>query len=418
MKHAVRLFFFVTVLQLLNAQWTKTNVTGAYPNCLTANNGTLYLGLLYSAAFPQNTTGVLKSTDNGNTWTPCNTGLPILTVQTIKVFNSTIFIGMEKGKIYKSTDDGTSWVLSNNGIDTTTYVMHLEQFNNKIFAGTNNKGIYVSTDDGATWQQHNTNIVGLVTGALYASATDLFAGVNNKNIFRYDNASSSWTKYSSGMPNNSVNAFGEVKDGQGNKYLFAGLYSSVSEVALSTDNGANWSVKDNGLPNQPVHTMLGVGANVFLGNEYGVYRSTDFGANWSDVSTGIGLGNPAYSLTLNGDNLFVIASAGVWKRALSEMTPTSVEEVSTVPSEFTLFQNYPNPFNPATVISYQLPANSYVTLKVYDILGKEIETLVHGIQQAGKYEVMFDASHLTSGMYLYRLQNGNTVQTHKMILNK
>jgi glucuronoarabinoxylan endo-1,4-beta-xylanase len=81
-------------------------------------------------------------------------------------------------------------------------------------------------------------------------------------------------------------------------------------------------------------------------------------------------------------------------------------------------QNYPNPFNPSTVISYQLPVTGYVTLKIYDLLGSEIATLVNGEIEAGYHEVNFDASKLSSGIYFYRLQAGNVVDMKKVILMK
>lgn len=87
-----------------------------------------------------------------------------------------------------------------------------------------------------------------------------------------------------------------------------------------------------------------------------------------------------------------------------------------LPTEYQLNQNYPNPFNPTTVISYQLPENGFVTLKIYDVLGKEITTLVNEYKEAGYYEASFDASSLSSGVYFYKLQAGNFVTTKKMLL--
>ncbi|GIV46068.1 MAG: hypothetical protein KatS3mg036_0886 [Ignavibacterium sp.] len=83
---------------------------------------------------------------------------------------------------------------------------------------------------------------------------------------------------------------------------------------------------------------------------------------------------------------------------------------------FSLEQNYPNPFNPSTKISWQSPVSSWQTLKVYDILGNEVATLVDEYREAGKYEVEFDAENLSSGIYLYKLQAGSFIDTKKMIL--
>jgi len=94
------------------------------------------------------------------------------------------------------------------------------------------------------------------------------------------------------------------------------------------------------------------------------------------------------------------------------------ENEITAPEEFSLEQNYPNPFNPSTKISWQSPVGSWQTLKVYDILGNEVVTLVNEEKPAGKYEVEFDASALTSGVYFYQLNAGEFVNTKKMMLVK
>ncbi len=110
-------------------------------------------------------------------------------------------------------------------------------------------------------------------------------------------------------------------------------------------------------------------------------------------------------------------------RILHSGSLTEVEIAgATAPARFTLSQNYPNPFNPSTVISYQLSVNSQVTLKVYDLLGKEVATLVNGRQEAGSYNATFNTNHgtrsLSSGVYFYRLEAGSYVSTKKLILMK
>ena len=89
-----------------------------------------------------------------------------------------------------------------------------------------------------------------------------------------------------------------------------------------------------------------------------------------------------------------------------------------IPNEYLLSQNYPNPFNPCTKIKYSVPELSFVTIKIYDVLGSEVATLVNEEKPVGTYELNWNAANLPSGVYFYRLQAGDFVQTRKMIFLK
>jgi hypothetical protein len=94
------------------------------------------------------------------------------------------------------------------------------------------------------------------------------------------------------------------------------------------------------------------------------------------------------------------------------------QEAKVQPTTFALEQNYPNPFNPTTTIRFAIPQSEHVTLKVYDLLGREVATLVNEQRNAGSYDEIFDASKLASGMYLYKLQAGNFTASRKFVLMK
>jgi len=90
----------------------------------------------------------------------------------------------------------------------------------------------------------------------------------------------------------------------------------------------------------------------------------------------------------------------------------------TLPGQFSLEQNYPNPFNPSTTINFSIPASGLVTLKVFNVLGSEVATLVNEQKEPGSYEVSFNANNYSAGIYFYNIQAGNFVETRKMILLK
>jgi hypothetical protein len=123
----------------------------------------------------------------------------------------------------------------------------------------------------------------------------------------------------------------------------------------------------------------------------------------------------------NSVTLLKSLSQTVWNY-YAQNFPIGINQISnSLPESYSLFQNYPNPFNPVTTIKYQIPKNNMVTLKVYDALGREVETLVNEIQHAGTYEVLFPGStnlNLASGIYFYKLEAGNFNFVKKMVLLK
>jgi hypothetical protein len=163
----------------------------------------------------------------------------------------------------------------------------------------------------------------------------------------------------------------------------------------------------------------------------GGYWITDMKSVAVDLQQGVG----ETSLTLNGDATYSVTflSAGkvvgtsVVSAGQSVAVPMAADGIQIgvadeisgdIPAEFSLNQNYPNPFNPSTSIQFGIPESSDVKLEVMNMLGQRVALLVDENRGAGLYTVAFDASNLSSGMYLYRLQAGNFVQTRKLTLIK
>ena len=200
--------------------------------------------------------------------------------------------------------------------------------------------------------------------------------------------------------------------------LFAG--TAGNGVFRSTDNGTNWTVVNSGLPEKTYVEAFAVsGTNLFAGTYGGgVFLSTNNGTDWTEVDTSLG-DLYVYSLAIYGTNLFAGTwRNGVWYRPLSQMVTDVQRQKKDLPSTFSLGQNYPNPFNPTTIISYQLPTNVYVILRVYDVLGRVVKVLINKQEIAGIHSVQFEASNLPGGVYFYRLQAGNYSATKKLLLLK
>jgi len=108
----------------------------------------------------------------------------------------------------------------------------------------------------------------------------------------------------------------------------------------------------------------------------------------------------------------------VWRTRTNTIITDIETEDNLIPEKVYLSQNYPNPFNPSTTIKYQIPQYGFITLKVYDILGKEVAILVNEEKQSGSYEVEFNGAYLSSGIYIYRITSGNFTSSKKLILLK
>ena len=247
--------------------------------------------------------------------------------------------------------------------------------------------------------------------ALAVSGANLFAGTWQGGVFLSTDNGNNWEPVNSGITSNTVKCFAVSDSG-----LFAGTIDAG--IFLSKDNGASWKAVNNGLANLSIQSLAVSGSNLFAGTMgSGVFLSTNSGANWKSFNEG-SINNSIYNLTISDTNLYASTGNGVWRRSLLEIATGVKGGQNDMPQKYLLLQNYPNPFNPITIIKYSVSKTSFVTIKVYDILGREIKTLVNSEKLWGDYEIKFDGSNLTSGIYIYRMHAGNFVETKKLLLLK
>jgi len=402
-QFSILLFTFLILVFLpgnTKSQWVNVSGLGGGGTKSLAVNGTnLFVGTEQ---------GVYLSTDNGVTWTEVNNGLPATFIWYLKVSGNNLYACTGGVGLFRTTDSGASW--SNLGlISEIIYTCVVN--GSAIFAGTRDHGIYRSTDDGVNWNQVNNGLNTIDVRALFVNGNSIFAG-SFPGMYRSTDNGENWVELTNGLPNPMVNVIGLTIIGS---TLFAGLDGGVYS---STDNGDSWNPTN--LTGVGVNTIYAYLNNLFAGlSGDGVYLSSDNGLTWLTVNEG--LPTPVYpqSLVTSGDKIFLAAwYEGLYSRPLSELVSSVPGSGGDVPAKYSLFQNYPNPFNPSTSIKYSISQLSNVLIKIFDVLGNEVETLVNEEKPVGNYEIYWNAEQLPSGIYYYQLKAGDFVSTKKLTLLK
>lgn len=395
-----------------------------------------------------NPDGLFVSTNNGTQWKAV--GYKPTYVWSIDGNDTQLWATVAQHDVFYSTDNGDSWLKRINDLDPAYRYIDITCSDSGVYAAyinnnLTNTGIYKTTDNGLTWNwlygffNRSINTIEaasdslILIGLYYRNGEFGFYGLNP------------FTYYSTfGIPNQGVGCFA-VKDdvilagtnggiyrstdgtttwvnvgGSASCFAVSGnnIFAASDGVFLSTDDGITWS--SIGLLNKPISSLAAFGNNVVAAVfSEGIMISTDLGATWNLKNDGLDVtpSNVTDLYVKDGMIFAAIDQLSFWKRSLTNIS--DVEETKeNLPIEFSLYQNYPNPFNPTTNIGYEMPVSSYVTIKVYDVLGKEVATLIDGHKPAGSYEVEFDGKELTSGIYFYQLTTRNFIQTKKMILIK
>jgi len=232
-------------------------------------------------------------------------------------------------------------------------------------------------------------------------------------ILRTTDGGVSWESQSSGSSNLLLGvSFTDAATGT--------IVGGGGTILRTTDGGVTWLPQMSGVTTTLTSVMM-VSASVgYVVGDLGVIlATTDGGEVWTAQASGTtaGLKEVSFSDATTGT---IVGDAGTILRTTTGGGVTTVGEGGQGgrPESWILHQNYPNPFNPTTVIGFQISDRGFVSLRVYDLLGRDVATLVNEIKEPGSYSVQFDAAGLGSGMYLYRLQAGNVVQTKRMFLLK
>ena len=332
--------------------------------------------------------------------------------------------------IYKTTNSGANWskVTLSNEVGNSGIQLQFADINNGWAILFNFNGGIVTflrtTDGGNTWNP--------------------FPGVG---LFYFVDINNGWSFHGSGPigfdppykiyrttdgGNNWTEQFSDNTSGQYNAIRFSDLNNGWvvggnGKVIKTTNGGTNWTFVTNSGVNtsENCRAVFSLDANNvwisskqndFHNTPYLVYTS-DGGSNWTSQTTPFGDPNgynPVFSIYFTNINNGWIT--GDYGRIAKYTGTTSIEDDVNNLTDYSLGQNYPNPFNPSTSIKFKIQESGYTTIKVYNILGSEVATLLNEMKQPGTYEVSFDAAGLSSGTYFYSMESGNFREVRKMII--
>ena len=394
----------------VNAQWVQIS------NGM--NSGTTSgFAVIGTNLFAATGGGVCISTNNGNNWTMVNNGLTASIIVGIAVSGTNLFAISQSQGVFLSTNYGSSWTAVNNGI-TDLWTSAIGVSGTNIFVGTwNDGGIFLSTNNGTNWTAVNDGypIMSQVQiSSIVVMENKIFVGSGHLGVYLSTNNGSNWTGVNSGLNKNV-----RVLAVSGTN-IFAGsrtVYSAIGGIYMSTNNGTNWNTK--GLNGTDIRSLAASGTNIVAGTfSDGLFFSSNIGANWVPINQGFN-GVPPIDVLFFINN-YIFAGTGnqfAWRRPLSDLV--EIQNISTeTPSKYSLSQNYPNPFNSTSNLKFQISNTGNVKLIVYDIMGKEVQTLVNERLQPGTYEAAFDGSVLNSGVYFYRIVTEGYSETKRMLLIK
>jgi hypothetical protein len=406
-RSIVLVFSILININTLFAQWTQinnnlgsTNITG-----LARVGTTIYAGTT--------TSGLFSSTDNGNSWSSYseNGTLPSLIINGLEGdFNG---LGM-----FIYTQNGMALLQPPTPLFVPPFIQTLPNKNITLYrqyqspsrrriVGTKNAGVFF-TDDDLSW----TEATGIPTGASKNIRGFICQDINVLAIGGTENGAgmstdrgATWTDANTGLIGNAMNI------------------NSMFSVFALTGNGiyltsptvfTGWTTAVSTGDFRACASDLISGKYYFFGNNVGTIIDLNT-YQVTNIALGGISGGVITSALLYGTNIFVgTETGGVFRAQLS--TLTSVNEEKELPNDFSLSQNYPNPFNPTTTIAFSLPSKSYVSLKIFDALGREVSVLVSEEMTAGTYSKQWNANSLPSGVYFYRLQAGSLTETKKLTL--
>ena len=358
---------------------------------------------------------ILQSTDAGANWDTSIIGSGSNAGYIDMLDDNTGWILGSGGKVYRTTTGGSQWILISAG-NGNEYPYDID-----FATGTtgwrsqySGVGLYFqkTTNGGANWEDQTLPYVSSVTSMSMVTSTIGYVTLSNKKILKTINGGDNWQDVGA-----TLNYLYKIFMVDANTGWVCG---SNSTLKRTTDGGASWDSLAVPFPNmtfQALHFFDQLNG-IVCSNGGAVLKTSDGGNTWQYYASP---GYYAYGVHMVSPNKAYIAENGEdgiikYEETLTGITYTGNE----VPDDYGLEQNYPNPFNPTTTIKFSLPKASTISLKVYDMTGREVASLFNNKElNAGTFEQRFNDSNLASGVYFYTLvADGQLIASKKMMLIK
>ena len=392
-------------------QYTSSPAQSCYCLKFFDSNTGYHSGVLYNGS----TMNIYKTTNGGVNYTAQNSNFTSQRFMSIYMKHpDTVFISGNYGKILRTVNGGNNWVTLYSDTTLQFWGLFFTSSNTGYVAGSNGR-IMKTTNKGDNWNVLTSNTSTALDGIYFVNENTGYVG--GANVFlKTTDAGQTWV--------NKVGSFISAFETAGGVYFSdanTGIYgTNASRIVKTTNGGDSWYLVNNTIGGAVWGLAFPTPNIGYACTDSGkVMRTVNGGENWIVQNTPLTGTDHFYEISFPTVNTGYVCS---WSGKILKTTDGGATYVSNinsnVPDEYKLYQNYPNPFNPSTNIKFQLHESGFVTLKVYDAMGKEIRTLLNEKMDAGEYETTFNAEGISSGIYFYKIQSGDFSETRKMLLVK
>jgi photosystem II stability/assembly factor-like uncharacterized protein len=382
----------------IDVSFSSVCFTDAYTGTVVGSQGSIY-----------------RTTDGGGIWKQQYFNGPRLLSVGFSDTENGYATGYE-AIILHTTDGGKTWAEQfRNGFYYWFHTISVTDVNHATAVGQGGR-VLRTTDAGANWTLQSENPGYNLYGVDFIDNNNGTAVGDHGTILHTVNGGTNWTTQESNSPESTLYSVSFLDLNNG---LAVGSGTDSILILKTNDGGQNWEKISNSI----TETLYGVQfvtsqVAYTVGNIGIIYKSVDGGNNWVKQDSGRTSGLSSVSFINENIGTAVGEDGTILHTTNGGVTYTGIEASHSVSSGNILSQNYPNPFTETTTITWQLPKDSPVILKVYDFTGREVKTLVDGNQAKGEHKVKFDLPGLPAGVYFYRLRLNGKVETKKMVYLK